>query len=170
MNDEQVAPAVEAAAADAHQAVVQEVGGAAPRAVEPLPPDRVNSLAEVLAATIDEVGDGHLPPLRLEQVKGNQSKLPPDVFAPLASVFGFLQTLPEGAAYRVDVEQMSKTKEGLGELIRLLSGLRADQGLHRAIRRMGAQPPAGEAPAQLEAPTMAAEAQDMASVGADFVR
>lgn len=129
---------------------VQQLGEAAPQASEPLEPERLNVLAEMLVGAVDALSQGQaqLPPP--QEVTQPQEQIPADIFAPLMAIQGFLQA--EGLKTDIDIESMATSNDGIGELAASISQLAGDAAVQMAANSpaKGSMPP--EAPPAKETP------------------
>lgn len=120
-------------AAEAAETLAQ----AAPPAVEPLQPENLNTVAEMVKTTMSKLAPpGHMADIEIAEVTEPQQSVPADLFAPVAALDAFLQSVgmePFG------VDQMVTSNDGLDQLATAVAEMGDDEQVIKAA--MSPAPP-----------------------------
>jgi len=149
MNDEEAFAAADAQDAEAQAGVVNDVGGSAPMASEPLDPAALNLLADVVTQTAESLagGQAQIPPIA--PVEEATEQVPSDLYTLVSVMQGFVAENPEAGA-GFDIDEMVTSNAGLKELAGIIGEIGGSEGAQKAAQQpsptKGAAPPPAAAP------------------------
>lgn len=149
--------AIDDAAAADRQATL---GEAAPEAEEPLDPDALNALGEMIVVALPRMSRGQIPAesIVIAPVTEPQPVMPPDLFSNmLALALGMREAVDNGVKaaepYAFDPVVMATTNAGIQEMGAIVSAMGQDEDLANAlVQPAGPQAPE-EAPERERTPT-----------------
>ena len=150
---------------DAEQAAARQeaIAAAAPDAEEPLLPESVNGLAEMIMAAVPRLTRGQVPAeaVQMAPVDAPVDVLPPDIFAAATTIATGIQAAADqgvqaAVPYVIDPIKLSTNNAGLQEMANAISAMGSDSDLIDALVGGGAdkptaipeEPPAPPSPAE----------------------
>lgn len=123
------------------------LGGAIPRATEPLDAATVNALSDILEQVVPVLSGGQVPDLELPRVEGTLEQVPPEVGAPVLTAAAFIDQFPAAKEYAFDPIQLLASNQGIGQIGALLGKMARDPRVLQAVQSGGAGAPPPEEPA-----------------------
>lgn len=134
----------------------EEINAAAPEATEPLDPNRINPLGQIVSEAAGTLSGGQLQ-IPVVEVQGPQDALPPELFAAVMAMSAVTDAGPEALKkYNFDPTTLAANNAGLAEMANTISAMAADpkavQAMNQPLEGGPEEAPPEEAPVADEEP------------------
>lgn len=132
------APAdIQAADAEVTAERQDTIASAAPQAREPLEPNRVSMLSQIVSQAMTDLAGGQIAAPPVVEVQGPVDVLPPELFAQVSAVGSLVEQHPDPAfdAYSFDPIEMSSTNAGLAEMANIIDNMASDKKILNLMKQ-----------------------------------
>jgi hypothetical protein len=130
--------AAEADTAASAKAGMDAVSTAIPEAVEPLTPETLNTVRDLLLPAMDALTGGQLTPPEIPDFGADETSCPPVLAAPILGLAAMIasegKSKPALKGYAFDATELLTTNDGLMEAVMTLDEMSRDKAVLKALK------------------------------------